>query len=67
MKDKILIEKDSFESCPLNHDGFAFLILPPSERSRRLDQMLAFYERNNLSPMKEIFIEQAELAVDTYF
>lgn len=29
--------------------------------------MLVFYERNNLSPMKEIFIEQAEFAVDTYF
>ena len=29
--------------------------------------MLVFYERNNLSPMKEIFIEQAEFAVNTYF
>jgi predicted transcriptional regulator len=29
--------------------------------------MLVFYERTNLSPMKRIFIEQAEFAVKTYF
>jgi len=29
--------------------------------------MLVFYEQTNLSPMKKIFIEQAEFAVETYF
>jgi prophage maintenance system killer protein len=29
--------------------------------------MLVFYEQTNLSPMKKIFIEQAEFAVKTYF
>lgn len=29
--------------------------------------MLLFYEQNNISPMKSIFIKQYEFAVDTYF
>lgn len=29
--------------------------------------MLLFYEKNNISPIKEIFIEQYEFAVNTYF
>jgi len=29
--------------------------------------MLIFYEQNNISPMKEIFINQFEFAVNTYF
>lgn len=29
--------------------------------------MLIFYEQNNISPIKQIFIEQAEFAVKTYF
>ena len=29
--------------------------------------MLLFYEQNNLSKLKEIFIQQFEFAVNTYF
>ena len=29
--------------------------------------MLIFYEQNNISPLKKIFIEQFEFAVKTYF
>ena len=29
--------------------------------------MLLFYEQNNISPFKQIFIEQFEFAVKTYF
>jgi Fic family protein len=45
--------------CPLS-----FRTVDPLDYKKA---MLIFYEQNNISAFKKIFIEQAEFAVDTYF
>ncbi|HSF55354.1 MAG TPA: Fic family protein [Algoriphagus sp.] len=47
------------EFCPIS-----FRTVDPLDYKKA---MLVFYEQTNLSPMKHIFIEQAEFAVKTYF
>jgi len=45
--------------CPLS-----FRTVDPLDYKKA---MLVFYEKTNITPMKRLFIEQAEFAVDTYF
>lgn len=43
------------------------LINPRSPKHIQKKAMLLFYEQNNISSIKEIFINQFEFAVRTYF
>jgi Fic family protein len=45
--------------CPLS-----FRTVDPFDYKKA---MLVFYEQTNISPMKKLFIDQAEFAVNTYF
>ncbi|MBA4299544.1 MAG: cell filamentation protein Fic [Cyclobacterium sp.] len=49
----------AYAHCPIS-----FRTVDPLDYKKA---MLVFYEQTNLSPIKRIFIEQAEFAVNTYF
>lgn len=47
-----------------NHCPISFRTVNPLDYKKA---MLIFYEQNNISAFKKIFIEQFEFAVDNYF
>jgi hypothetical protein len=47
-----------------NHCPLSFRTVDSIEYKKA---MLLFYEQNNISSMKDIFIEQFQFAVNTYF